>query len=209
MIKFYIKSLTQAVLSSVWLCSSIDYSPLAPLPLEFSRQEYWSGCHSYSRGSSHPRDWTHVYCASCIGRQVLELLVPPGKPSNKASCPHKIYYCFHTQSHLNSYSKIKSKKKNACFLNASHGYSNGISFTWDLFTYSLHGWCKYVSFLTAILGFEQTKNVFIGVCLHYNVKFLLYSKTNQLCVCAHTHTHTYIYILIFGLHSHLGQHRTK
>ena len=26
---------------------------------------------TYSRGSSWPRDWTHVSCASCIGRQVL------------------------------------------------------------------------------------------------------------------------------------------
>ena len=35
------------------------------------------------------------------------------------------------------------------------------------------------------------------------------------CVCAcvyiyiYTHAHTHIYILFFGLHSHLGQHRTK
>ena len=26
---------------------------------------------SYSRGSSPPRDWTHVSCVSCTGRQVL------------------------------------------------------------------------------------------------------------------------------------------
>ena len=26
---------------------------------------------SYSRGSSPPRDWTHVSCVSCIGRQIL------------------------------------------------------------------------------------------------------------------------------------------
>ena len=31
------------------------------------------------RGSSQPRDRTHVYCVSCIGRQFL-LLEPPGKP---------------------------------------------------------------------------------------------------------------------------------
>ena len=35
---------------------------------------------SYPRGSSLPRDWTHVSCTSCIGRQVLYHLVPPGKP---------------------------------------------------------------------------------------------------------------------------------
>ena len=38
-----------------------------PLSLEFSRQEYWSeGCHSYSRGSFQPRDWTHISFISCI-----------------------------------------------------------------------------------------------------------------------------------------------
>ena len=26
---------------------------------------------SYSRGSSQPKDWTHVSCVSCIGRQIL------------------------------------------------------------------------------------------------------------------------------------------
>ena len=26
---------------------------------------------SFSRGSSHPRDWTHVCCVPCIGRQIL------------------------------------------------------------------------------------------------------------------------------------------
>ena len=31
----------------------------------------------YSRGSSWPRDWTHVSCTSCIGRQISTLL--PGK----------------------------------------------------------------------------------------------------------------------------------
>ena len=32
----------------------------APLSMEFSRQEYWSGFHSSSKGSSQPRDWTQV-----------------------------------------------------------------------------------------------------------------------------------------------------
>ena len=26
---------------------------------------------SYSRGSSQPRDWTHVSCIFCIGRQIV------------------------------------------------------------------------------------------------------------------------------------------
>ena len=33
---------------------------------------------SYSRGFSWPKDWTHVSCVSCIGRQVF-YHVPPGK----------------------------------------------------------------------------------------------------------------------------------
>ena len=32
-----------------------------------------------SRGSSQPRDWTHVSCVSCIGRQIFTT-EPPGKP---------------------------------------------------------------------------------------------------------------------------------
>ena len=86
------------------------------------------GCRLWGRTES---DTTEVAAAAAAA--------PPGKPSNQASCPNKIYYCFHIQAHLNSYSKIKSKKKNACFLTASQGWSNGISFTWDLFAYSLHG----------------------------------------------------------------------
>jgi len=39
----------------------------APLSMGFSRQEYWSGVAiSFSRGSSWPRDWTHVFYVSCI-----------------------------------------------------------------------------------------------------------------------------------------------
>ena len=38
----------------------------APLSMEFSRQEYWSGLpFSSSRGSFPPRDWTHVSYVSC------------------------------------------------------------------------------------------------------------------------------------------------
>ena len=35
---------------------------------------------SFPRRSSLPRDWTHISCASCIHRQVLYHLAPPGKP---------------------------------------------------------------------------------------------------------------------------------
>ena len=41
----------------------------APLSTGFSRQEYWNGlAFFFSRGSSRPRDQTHV---SCIGRWIL------------------------------------------------------------------------------------------------------------------------------------------
>ena len=43
-----------------------------PLSMGFSRQKYWSGvAMPSSRGSSWPRDWTHVSYVSCIGRRVL------------------------------------------------------------------------------------------------------------------------------------------
>ena len=43
----------------------------APLSMEFSRQILeWAAIFS-SRGSSLPRDKTHVPCGSCIGRQIL------------------------------------------------------------------------------------------------------------------------------------------
>ena len=44
----------------------------APLSMEFSRQEYWSGLPFPSPGgSSWPRDRTCISCVSCIGRQAL------------------------------------------------------------------------------------------------------------------------------------------
>ena len=46
----------------------------APLSMEFSCKNTEVGCICYSRGSSWPRDWTHVSCTSCIGRQISTLL---------------------------------------------------------------------------------------------------------------------------------------
>ena len=44
----------------------------APLSMGFSRKEYWSGLPFLpSRGSSRPRDQTHVSCVSCTGREIL------------------------------------------------------------------------------------------------------------------------------------------
>ena len=44
----------------------------APLSMKFSRQEQRSGL-----PSSWPRDWTHVFCVSCIGMQILPNLGSP------------------------------------------------------------------------------------------------------------------------------------
>ena len=63
-----------------WYASSVAQSYLtlrgqacqAPLPVRFSKQEYWSGfAMPSSRGSSRPRDRTHLSYVSCI---------VPGKP---------------------------------------------------------------------------------------------------------------------------------
>ena len=44
----------------------------APLSMEFSRQEYWSGLPFPPPGeSSWPRGWTCVSCISCIGKWIL------------------------------------------------------------------------------------------------------------------------------------------
>ena len=44
-------------------------------PWDFPGKNTGVGCHSFSRGSSRPRDQTHV---SCLGKQTL--YQPPGKP---------------------------------------------------------------------------------------------------------------------------------
>ena len=50
-------------LSHVWLFAPPwTVAHEATLSIKFSRQEYWVGCHSSSRGSSWPRDWTWVSC---------------------------------------------------------------------------------------------------------------------------------------------------
>ena len=42
-----------------------------PMSMKFSRQEYWSGAISYSKGSSWPRIWIWVFC---IGRRFFTFL---------------------------------------------------------------------------------------------------------------------------------------
>ena len=57
--------------SCLTLCDPRGWSPLAPLSMEFSRQEYWSVAISFSRGASPSWDRTRISCVSCIGRWVL------------------------------------------------------------------------------------------------------------------------------------------
>ena len=70
------------ILSSIFFVQSLSHIQLfgtpwtiacqAPLPMGFSRQEFWSGLpFSSSRKSSQTRDWTIISCVSCIGRWVL------------------------------------------------------------------------------------------------------------------------------------------
>ena len=43
-------------------CCCCCVASVTPLSMEFSRQEYWSECHSLLQGSSQPRDQTWVSC---------------------------------------------------------------------------------------------------------------------------------------------------
>ena len=55
------------------LCNPMDQGLL---PIQFSRQEYWVGIHSFSRGSSHPG----IEPASPASQAGSLLSEPPGKP---------------------------------------------------------------------------------------------------------------------------------
>ena len=55
------------VLSHVWFSANpLTIANQAPLSMEVSRQEYWSGCHFPLQGIFWSRDQTHVSCVSCI-----------------------------------------------------------------------------------------------------------------------------------------------
>ena len=58
--------------SCVTLCDSMDCSPPGPSVhgISQARRLEWVAI-SYSRGSSWPRDWTWVFCISCMARWVL------------------------------------------------------------------------------------------------------------------------------------------
>ena len=60
------------VLSHVRLCNPVDCSPpSSSVHGIFQARILGWGAISFSRGSSHPRDWTHVSCIAWIGRQIL------------------------------------------------------------------------------------------------------------------------------------------
>ena len=86
------------LLGLVWLfVAPWTVAHQAPLSMEFSSQEYWSGLGiSFYRGSSRPRDWTWVSCVSCIGRQFLPL-APVGKPRK---------YCTHITNNRNETGEV-------------------------------------------------------------------------------------------------------
>ena len=66
-----------------WVCLFVTPWTLAhqaPLSMGLPRQEYWSGLpFSLSRGSSQPRDQTHICCVSCITGRFFTT-EPSGKP---------------------------------------------------------------------------------------------------------------------------------
>ena len=69
------KPISKAVLcaqSCLTLCNPIYCSPLVSSAHgNFQARILKWVANSSSRGSSWPRDWTQVFCASCIGRQIL------------------------------------------------------------------------------------------------------------------------------------------
>ena len=69
------------VLSCVWLfVTPCTVAHQAPLSIEFSRQEYWSGLPLLS-----PGDQSHFACISSIARQVLYQLNHQGSPDESSN----------------------------------------------------------------------------------------------------------------------------
>ena len=88
--------------SHVWLCvTPWTVAQQAPLPMGFSRQEYWQGLSCLpSRGSYQPRDQTHVSHVFCIGRPVLYHWHHLGSPYN--TWKWKLLLCLTLYSPWNS-----------------------------------------------------------------------------------------------------------
>ena len=77
---FHIACMLKLLQSCPTLYNPWTVAHQAPLSMEFSRQEYWSGLPMLSsRGSSQPRDQTHISCGSCIAGGFFTT-EPLGKP---------------------------------------------------------------------------------------------------------------------------------
>ena len=58
-------------------CNPLDYSPPgSSIDGIFQARIRECIAISFSRGSSQSRDWTHVFCVSCIGRQIFPTALP-------------------------------------------------------------------------------------------------------------------------------------
>ena len=73
--------------SHIWLFATLwMVAHQAPLSMGFSKARIleWVAMLS-SRGSSRTKDWTHVFCVSCITDRFFTT-EPPGKPSKRYIC---------------------------------------------------------------------------------------------------------------------------
>ena len=82
--------------SHVQLCDPKAYSMPVSSVLLCSRIPEWVAMPS-SKGSSWPRDQTHVFCVSCIDRQVLLSIAPPGKPIYSKCSPEILFMVIYSR----------------------------------------------------------------------------------------------------------------
>ena len=98
----------------------------APLPMGLSRQEYWNGLPFPSPGNLL-KDWTHVYCISCIGRQTTSWAIGEGNGNPlQCSCLENprdggawwaaVYGVAQSRTQLKRLSSSSSIKNNKTFL---------------------------------------------------------------------------------------------
>ena len=66
------------------LCDPMDYCPpdSSVHGISHAKIMEWAAI-TFSRGSSQPRDWTHVSCISCIGRHILYHSCHLGSPEQE------------------------------------------------------------------------------------------------------------------------------
>ena len=72
----------------------------APLSMEFSRQEYWRGCHFLPQGIFLTQGANLCLCVSCKVRGFFTT-VPPGKP-----CFPYMYIYIHTYTHTHTHTHL-------------------------------------------------------------------------------------------------------